>query len=196
MAKKWLTRLTLNHDSDWQVVDQPGRSDQRGSDQAHLPAPCFQRLESGGVDQGEIVDLRESRRRRAIAFASPERRPDRRAAEDRPSRRFRAFGSATALPRSSVRQVDVARREREAVRFAHCRHADDLDRNVQIARPSGGSRPAAENPFRRTARHRAGPRAAAWRRPSPPRRNGRAALRLPTAPTRRRLLTVVAKPSG
>ena len=61
-------------------------------------------------------------------------------------------------------------------------------------RPCAGSPPAAENPFRRTARRRAGPRAAAWRRPSRRRRNGPAALRLPSARTRPRRWTWVAKP--
>ena len=102
-----------------------------------------------GIGQLDIVD-REARRDQRLARAG-QRGVDRRRARSPLAATPSARGSATACARSSVVEIDVARRQREPVVLALRRHADDLDRPYRGRRPCGGSPRAAGNPSRRNS---------------------------------------------
>jgi hypothetical protein len=156
---------------------------------------AFERLERRGIDQREIVDPRKSGAFRSNFFAPNERRATGLPLEDRLARASSAAGKrqrAFARRRQDRRCATTARGRRRRAPSARRRSR----RPARGPRPSAGSPRAAGNPSRRTRRHRAAPRAAAWRPPSRPRRNGPAAPRLPALADTPDTLTVVAKPAG
>ena len=181
--------------SNGEVVDQPSGADDRCGDQAHFAVRLVERLERGRVDEREIIDPGEAgvaqarpRFMQASATGAPPRMASR-AASSACGRRQRL------LPLLSG-QIDVARREGEAVRPRAPSDTPTISTRSRGPRPSGGSPRAAGSPFRRTARRPAEPRSAAWRRLSRRRRNGPAAPRLPSSSVTPPTLTDVAKPCG
>ena len=113
-----------------------------------------------GVHEHEVVD--QGRAARATRTARAARRT-----ADGPLGRRRGAGpqrpgqAQRRLP-VGVGEVRVAAAHGQAVRLAHGRHRDHLDREVEVAAPSAGSAAAAGRPSGRSRRSRRRSGAAAW----------------------------------
>ena len=182
--------------SNGQIVDQPGRADHRCGDEAHFALGFLERLERRRIDQREIIDPGKA----AVAKRGAELRAERSATGvplmDRRAGRLQRAGQAPA-PAAAPRT-----RDRRCARTARGRPARARS-GRRRSRPEGRGRdhPADHGKLLEillAEQGDVGPngQSAAWRRRSRRRRNGRAAPRLPTAPTRRDTLTWSRSRSG
>ena len=147
-----------------------------------------------GVPRFEIVDLEAGVGERPLALSERRRRRGPRAQRCRHilQRRVEARGHGPL----GLAQIGIARGEGEAVRGAHGRVADDLDRDRQVAHHPADHQRAAENPSRRNRPGRAARREGALPPPSRRRRRNAAAESL-SSPSAGPPTTIrVASPAG